>query len=82
MSFFATILVGILAGWFAEKAMKVDMPLWKNLVVGLLGGALGSAVLGIIGYETTGGIIAGVLVAFVGACIILWAWKKITGKKA
>lgn len=80
MGFFATILVGVIAGWLAEKFMKVDMPVWKNLVVGLLGGALGSAVLGIIGYESTGGMIAGILVAFAGACVILWAWKKITHK--
>lgn len=81
MGFFATIIVGIIAGWLAEKAMKYDMPVWQNLIVGLLGGALGSAVLGIIGYDTTGGIIAGILVAFAGACLILFVWKKIREKK-
>lgn len=80
MGFVATIVVGIIAGWLAEKFMKYDMPIWQNLIVGLLGGALGSAVLGIIGYTTTGGIIAGILVAFAGACCILWIWKKITNK--
>ena len=80
MGFFATIIVGVIAGWLAEKFMKYDMPVWQNLIVGLLGGALGSAVLGIIGYETTGGLIAGILVAFAGACCILWVWKKIAKK--
>lgn len=80
MGFIATILVGICAGWLAEKLMKVDMPLWQNLIVGLLGGAIGSAVLGIVGYTSTGGIIAGILVALFGACLILWIWKKITKK--
>ena len=81
MGFFATVFVGLVAGWLAEKFMKVDMPLWKNLVLGLLGGALGSAVLGIIGYSSPTGIIAGILVAFAGACIIVWAWNKIFHKK-
>lgn len=80
MGFFATIIVGICAGWLAEKIMKFDMPLWQNLIVGLLGGALGSAVLGIVGYQSTGGIIAGIAVALLGACLILFIWKKITSK--
>ncbi len=32
MGFIATIIVGVLAGWLAEKVMKVDMPTWQNLL--------------------------------------------------
>ena len=34
MGFVATIIVGVLAGWLAEKVMKVDMPTWQNLLLG------------------------------------------------
>lgn len=81
MGFFATIIVGILAGWLAEKFMHVDMPTWKNLILGLCGGALGSVVLGIIGQDKPAGMIAGIAVAFLGACLILWVFKKFFGKK-
>lgn len=81
MGYLATILVGILAGWLAEKIMKVDMPVWKNLILGLCGAALGSIVLSIVGYQTTGGYISGLLVALLGSCVILWAYKKITNRK-
>ena len=37
MGFVATIIVGVLAGWLAEKVMKVDMPTWQNLLLGLCG---------------------------------------------
>ena len=51
MGFIATIIVGVLAGWLAEKVMKVDMPTWQNLLLGLCGSALGSIVLGVVSVQ-------------------------------
>lgn len=81
MGFFATIIVGVLAGWLAEKVMKVDMPTWQNLLLGLLGGLLGSGVLELVGANSPTGIISGVLVAFLGACCIIWVVQKIRSRK-
>lgn len=81
MGFLATIIVGVLAGWLAEKVMKVNMPTWQNLLLGLCGSALGSIVLGIVGMSSPTGIISGVLVAFIFACLIVWAVNKIRAKK-
>ena len=81
MGFFATIFVGLIAGWLAEKFMKIDMPAWQNLILGLCGGLLGSGVLELLGANSATGIISGILVAFLGACLIVWAWEKIKARK-
>ena len=81
MGFIATIIVGVLAGWLAEKVMKVDMPTWQNLLLGLCGSALGSVVLGIVGMDKPAGMISGIAVAFIFACLIVWAVNKIRAKK-
>ena len=80
MGFLATIIVGVLAGWLAEKVMKVDMPTWQNLLLGLCGSALGSVVLGVVGMNKPAGMISGILVAFIFACLIVWAVNKIRPK--
>ena len=77
MGFIATILVGILAGWLAEKIMKTDVSIWMNLVYGLIGSALGSLVLGLVGMDSPSGIILGVIVAAAGACLAMFIVKKV-----
>ncbi len=86
--FIFTILGGIIAGWLAEKIMKVDMPLWQNLLYGLGGSALGSIFLLIVGkvtgkgFAAPGSFIPAILIALVGACLIIFIVGKIKEKKA
>ncbi len=82
MGFFATIFAGILAGWLTEKIMGFDVGIIKNLILGLLGGALGSAVLGLVGMNEPTGIISGVIVSVLGACLIVWLYRLITRRRA
>ncbi|MGN0445224.1 MAG: GlsB/YeaQ/YmgE family stress response membrane protein [Acutalibacteraceae bacterium] len=77
MGFFSTILVGIIAGWLAEKIMKVDLSWWKSLLLGLIGSAIGSGVLGAMGMDKPSGIITGSIVAAIVSCLILWIYKKV-----
>ena len=42
LGFFGSIIVGIIAGWLAEKIMKRDHGLLTNLIVGVLGGLIGA----------------------------------------
>ena len=81
MGFVATIIVGVLAGWLAERVMKGDMPTWQNLLLGLCGSALGSIVLGLVGMDKPSGMISGIAVAFVFACLIVWAVNTIRSRK-
>ena len=45
----AAIIVGGIAGWLAERFMKSDMGLLMNIVLGIVGAAVGSAILSFFG---------------------------------
>ena len=67
----AAIIIGGLAGWLAEKFMKSEMGLFMNIVLGIIGAALASAILSWFGVTVAGWI--GYLIAgFVGACVLIW----------
>ncbi|MEM0961398.1 MAG: GlsB/YeaQ/YmgE family stress response membrane protein [Bacteroidota bacterium] len=72
------ILVGALAGFLAEKIMKADMGLGMNIVVGIVGALIGGFVVDLIpGVSSDGGLIWSVLVATLGAVILLWSVNKL-----
>lgn len=74
----ATIIIGAIAGWLTEKIMKIDLGTIKSCGLGILGGVLGGAVLSLVnGSSEVGGWITGVLVSVIGACVIVWVYKKI-----
>jgi uncharacterized membrane protein YeaQ/YmgE (transglycosylase-associated protein family) len=81
VGWFATIVIGILAGFIAEKVMSRSHGLITNLIVGLVGALLGgwlAQVLGIV-YE---GWWASLLVSTVGAIVLLFLWGMIRGRPA
>ena len=67
-----SILIGILAGWLAGKLMRGGGfgCLW-NLVLGVIGGIIGSQALSWLGI-TWGGCLGQLGTAVVGAVIVLW----------
>ncbi len=67
-----TIIIGILAGWIAEKIMKRDHGLITNLVVGILGALLGKFLIVDLLNVSYGGWIASLAAAVVGAVILLF----------
>ena len=40
----AAIIIGGIAGWLAERFMKSDMGLLMNIILGIVGAAVGSAI--------------------------------------
>jgi uncharacterized membrane protein YeaQ/YmgE (transglycosylase-associated protein family) len=52
----AAIIIGGLAGWLAEKFMKSEMGLFMNIVLGIVGAALASAILSGFGITLAGWI--------------------------
>ena len=70
------LIVGLLAGWIAEKVMKRDHGIIRNLAVGVVGAYLGAFLFRIVGFEA-GGFIAALIVASVGAILLLWIASKI-----
>ena len=67
----AAIVIGGFAGWLAEKFMKSDMGLFMNIILGIIGAAIASAILSWFGVSL-GGWIGYLIVGFFGACIVMW----------
>jgi uncharacterized membrane protein YeaQ/YmgE (transglycosylase-associated protein family) len=66
----AAIVIGAIAGWLAEQFMKSNMGLLMNIVLGIVGAAIASAILGIFGISF-GGWIGYLIAGFIGACILI-----------
>ncbi len=45
----AAIIIGGFAGWLAEKFMKSDMGIFMNILLGMIGAAIASAILELVG---------------------------------
>ncbi|WP_306508232.1 GlsB/YeaQ/YmgE family stress response membrane protein [Corynebacterium sp. YSMAA1_1_D6] len=81
LGFFGSIIVGIIAGWLAEKIMKRDQGLLTNLIVGVIGGLIGGGILAIFNKSVGDSWFLMIITATVGACILLWIVGAITGRK-
>jgi uncharacterized membrane protein YeaQ/YmgE (transglycosylase-associated protein family) len=80
-----TLLIGIVAGWIAEKTTNTDMGLIRNLITGLIGSVIGSALANALGINIaeffSGWFWGNVLVSTVGAIIFLMVLKMIFGRR-
>ena len=73
MGFLAWIVVGLIAGGLAGKVMKGGgYGVVVDIILGILGGVLGGWVFGMLGIWPGGGMIGSIIVAFVGAVILIW----------
>jgi uncharacterized membrane protein YeaQ/YmgE (transglycosylase-associated protein family) len=69
MGFLAWIVVGLIAGWLAGQLMKGGG--YGILVDIILGGFLGGWIFRLLGIWPDGGMIGSIIVAFVGAVILV-----------
>lgn len=77
----AAIIIGGLAGWFAEMFMKSGTGVFLNIILGIVGAALANWLLSFFGVAL-GGWPGYLIAGFVGACIIIFAWRAIRGRTA
>ena len=73
MSIIAWIVVGLLAGWLAERITGRNHGLLMNLVVGIVGAFVGGfLVSSLLGFQYTEGFnLPSIVVATVGAIVLL-----------
>ena len=84
MGIIGWVVLGGLAGWIASKFVGTDknQGLVGNIIAGVLGGVLGGWVFSLLGGAgVTGFNIWSLIVAVVGAVVVLLIWKAISGKK-
>jgi uncharacterized membrane protein YeaQ/YmgE (transglycosylase-associated protein family) len=73
MGFLYWIIVGLIAGWLAGQVMKGGgYGLVVDIVLGILGGIVGGFIFGTLGFSETYGLIGSIVVAFVGAVVLVW----------
>ncbi len=77
----AAIIIGGIAGWLAEQFMKSDMGLLMNIVLGIVGAAIASAILSIFGI-VLGGWIGYLILGFIGACLLIWIVRMFRARAA
>jgi len=67
------IVIGIVAGWLAEKVMGRSHGLITNLIVGVIGALIGGFIAGnLLGIGVGGFNVVTLLVAFGGAVLLLF----------
>jgi len=76
MGFFTLLLVGAIAGWIAERVTRSDHGLLTNIIVGIAGSFVGSALADTLGLNVRG-FIGHLVVAAIGAVLLLWGWRMI-----
>jgi uncharacterized membrane protein YeaQ/YmgE (transglycosylase-associated protein family) len=77
----AAIIIGGIAGWLAELFMKSDTGLLMNIVLGIVGAAIASAILSFFGI-VLGGWVGYLIAGFIGACILIWIVRAVRGRPA
>jgi uncharacterized membrane protein YeaQ/YmgE (transglycosylase-associated protein family) len=77
----AAIIIGGIAGWLAEQFMKSDTGLVMNIVLGIVGAAIASAILSYFGI-VLGGWIGYLIAGFIGACLLIWIVRTVRGRTA
>ena len=77
------IVVGAIAGFLAEQIMKADMGLLMNLGLGIVGAIVGGIVVDLLPFVSSdGGLIWSILVATLGAVLVLFVANKIKERSA
>jgi uncharacterized membrane protein YeaQ/YmgE (transglycosylase-associated protein family) len=74
----AAIIIGGLAGWLAERFMKSDTGVLMNIILGIIGAAIASAILSVFGI-VLGGWIGYLILGFIGACLLIWIVRMVRG---
>jgi uncharacterized membrane protein YeaQ/YmgE (transglycosylase-associated protein family) len=76
------LLVGLIAGYIANAVMgRQSRSLLMNLLLGVAGSFIGSLIFQIFGFYSTGGILPMFIVATIGAIVLLWLGRMLSGKQ-
>jgi uncharacterized membrane protein YeaQ/YmgE (transglycosylase-associated protein family) len=78
MGWIATIVIGGIVGWLASIVMKTNaqMGLIANIIVGIVGSALGFWIAGLLGLAATSPFV-GYIISVAGAAILIFILKAL-----
>jgi uncharacterized membrane protein YeaQ/YmgE (transglycosylase-associated protein family) len=82
MGLVAWVVVGLIAGWLASQVMPSSFGLIGDTVVGMIGALVGGVIFEQFGEAGATGInLWSILVAFVGAVVLLFLIRAVSGRK-
>ena len=81
VGFLGMLIIGILAGWLAEKITASDHGLLTNLLVGIAGSFVGGSLASLMNLQFEGWL-GNLLIAAIGAVLVLWLWRLLTAQRA
>lgn len=85
MGLLAFLFVGLIAGLLAKSVVPGEGPggILGDIIIGVIGAFIGGWVFNAFGHSgTTGFNLWSILVAFVGAVILLFVLRALTGRRA
>ena len=84
MSLIAFLLLGLVAGWLAGMFMKGGgYGIIGDMVVGVIGAFIGGWLFSaLFGWDVTGFNLPSILIAFVGAVILIAIYRAFVGRRA
>lgn len=84
MSLLSWIIVGIVAGWLAKMVIPGEGPrgVLGDLVIGVVGAIAGGWIFNYFGHPGATGVNVGsIVVAFLGAVVVLWLMRQVVGTR-
>jgi uncharacterized membrane protein YeaQ/YmgE (transglycosylase-associated protein family) len=77
------IIVGVIAGFLAKAVVPGEGPVGVlgDLVVGIVGAIIGGFLMSMLGLAAGGGMLWTIVVAFIGAVVLLLILRAITGRR-
>ncbi len=80
VGFFGMLVIGIIAGYIAEKVTASDHGLLTNLLVGIAGSFVGGTLANLLNIAFYGWL-GNLIVASVGAILVLWVWRRLRDRQ-
>jgi uncharacterized membrane protein YeaQ/YmgE (transglycosylase-associated protein family) len=76
------IFVGLIAGFLASRLVMGKGRGWfLDIIIGVLGAFIGRWLAGLLGISIGLGIVGDIIIAFVGAVILLLIWRLLFGRR-
>ncbi len=81
MNLLLWIILGLLAGWLASIVTKTSRQnVLMDMILGILGALIGGFIMNILGFSgITGFNIYSIIVAIIGAVILIWLGRSLRG---
>lgn len=82
LGIFGWIIVGLVGGWLANMANGGrNNNLIQSFILGIVGALVGGFIIGLV-LDAQVGLIASIVVAFIGALLLTWIVRAVTGSRS